>query len=319
MTTRQALFVGDVGMDLTVYVERLPDPDEKVVAAHAQEDVGGVVANAVVACSLAGAESRGLFAVGTDTAGAVVVERLRRQGVTVTALERCGPTCRAIITVDAGGEKRLVLVPGVSMYPTVEQIADVDLSDVGWVHTACYDPVAATKLTGLCRSHGIRWSVDLEAATLSDRADDARPWLDGADTVFVNQRTAARLGDSWVDVLHGLGVRDVVATLGPGGATLHSYEGLTTDMAPPSAITAPVIDTTGAGDALAGWYVGRRLAGDDPGRALAEAVGAGSISCLSAGGQVAFPSRSDVVAILRLSGPIDQPLTGKANLCHLPS
>lgn len=294
MTPGIGLFVGDVGADLTLTVPRVPLADEKVVATGVSDDVGGVVANAAVACQLAGASVKAVVAVGDDHEGSLVLSRLGKRGLEAVAERRTGRTCRAIITVAQDGEKRLVLVPGVSMYPSIALINSVDLDSVGWVHTAGYGPEAAAVLAERCRQSSTPWSVDLEPATLTAGLAGARAWLSGAQTVFVNQHAAEMLGAEPVEALRALGVREVVLTLGAGGARMHADDGSLTEARPAPGF--PVLDTTGAGDALAGWYIGRRLEGEAPAPALAEAVTAASLSCRGFGAQSSYPTRPEVLA-----------------------
>ena len=58
MSIPTALFVGDVSWELTLPVDQLPAPDEKVHADRAAEGPGGLVGNAAVAAALAGASVR---------------------------------------------------------------------------------------------------------------------------------------------------------------------------------------------------------------------------------------------------------------------
>lgn len=53
-----ALFVGDVSWDLTLAVDDVPAPDEKVHADGATKAPGGVVGNAAVEAALAGASGQ---------------------------------------------------------------------------------------------------------------------------------------------------------------------------------------------------------------------------------------------------------------------
>jgi ribokinase len=180
------------------------------------------------------------------------------------------------------------------MYPPADAVESIDLADIGWVHTAVYDDDVAVALAARCRAEGIRWSVDLEPATLRLGLTTARRWLEGAETVFLNRHAAHLLGGEPVRTLHALGVREVVLTLGPDGARSHVPNGRVVDAKPSSGVRG-VVDTTGAGDALAGWYAARRLAGDSRDRALAEAVCAATLSCSAVGAQAAYPTRSDVL------------------------
>ncbi len=307
------LFVGDIGVDTTLVVSHLPAGDEKVVADAATEHVGGVVANAAYAATLAGAGARLLCTVGSDAAGREAVDRLRAEGVGVEAATVPGVTGRAVILIDAEGEKRLVLVPGASMYPSQEAVGAVGLARTSWVHTAAYDLDAAALLAGRCRAAGVPFSVDLEPATIPRDFGLLAPVLFGAAVVFCNERAAARLGEHPANRLLGLGALGVVRTLGARGVRLVLPDGRT-DVPPPLPAVA-VVDTTGAGDCLAGWFAGRLDAGDDRLTALSEAVAAASMSCARPGAQPSYPSRAEVLSALG-AAPTDPGASTRAAPTH---
>lgn len=300
MTVRTALFVGDVGLDTTMRLGHVPGPDEKVLATEVRDDAGGVVANAAAACCLAEVSVRLLCATGDDPAGVAVTEDLRQLGVAVSSGQRRGPTCRALILLEPTGEKRLVLVPGSSMYPTLGQVGQAELDGVGWVHTAVYDVEAAALLASRCRVARVSWSIDLEPATIPEDLDDLRPVLEGAETVFVNRLAASSVKEPIVERLFHYGVRSVVLSLGAEGACLLT-DGV--DNAPSSHFkfdlrTRPVKDTTGAGDCLAGWFIAERMRGRPPTTALQTAVVAASLSCTRVGAHRSYPNRDEVETVL---------------------
>lgn len=220
MTGRIALFVGDIGVDLTMAIDRIPAPDEKVHVSAASESPGGVVANAAVASVRAGVNARLMVRIGDDAAGRAAVEGVRREGVEVAAQTVAGGTCRVVVLVEPHGEKRLLLYPGVSMYPSRAQVAAEAFDGVARVHTAAYDAVAAGDLARRCRERSIPWSLDLEPATIPDEIADLAGAIEGADVVFCNARAAARLGRDAEQRLFSLGARALVMTLGPAGAVL---------------------------------------------------------------------------------------------------
>lgn len=289
----RALFVGDAGLDTTVTVARLPGADEKVLASSFCEDVGGVVANAAVACDRAGAAARLLCAVGDDVAGEHVVAGLGLAGLAVESIVRRGTTCRALVTVEASGEKRLILVPGVSMFPDTEQVLTVGLGGVAWVHTAAYDLDAAATLAQRCREADVSWSVDLEPATFQPGPESLQGVLAGAAVVFVNRHAGGLLGADPAAWLFDRGVRGVVLSDGAAGARWVTPDRRVIHV-PPAPLDAPVVDTTGAGDCLAGWFIAETLAGAGAVAALGTAVAAASLSCTRLGAQASFPTRDEM-------------------------
>jgi ribokinase len=288
-----ALFAGDVSLDLTMSVPRVPGPDEKVRMDALCEAPGGVVTNAAVAARLAGAAVRLLACTGDDLASRTVPPLLDAQGVDIDLANRPGALCRAVIVVDRGGEKRLLLHPGVSMYPTLEQVRQVSLTGVRWLHTAIYEREAAGILIDRCREAGVPFSIDLEPVTFGDGIEALAGHIAGAAAVFCNTRAAGCLDPDAAGRLRGLGAASVVMTQGPSGATWQGDGRTASVTAPPIVAT----DTTGAGDCLAGWFVAETLAGAAPAEALRAAVAAASWSCTRFGAQASYPRRVDIAGL----------------------
>lgn len=292
MSSGNVVFVGDIGWDTTVFVERMPEPDEKLFTRCLVESAGGVAANAAVACARTGMAAQAWVACGDDAVGDAACAQLASEGVAVTCDRRPGPTCRCVILLEPGGEKRLLLSPGVSMYPSAEMLAETSLEGIAWVHTAPYDVVAAETLVARCRKRGIPWSLDLEPATFAQDIGVLAGCLDGAAVVFCNARAAAVLGPDAAGALARLGARTVVFSRGAAGAVWCGGDRWFTAGLPPGLPSA--IDTTGAGDCLAGWLVAESVRGVDPTEALRTAVAAASLSCSAAGAQPSFPTREAV-------------------------
>jgi len=291
MIRDRALFAGDVSIDLTLTCARMPAPDEKVTVDTAVEAPGGVAANAAVACALAGTPSVLLVSTGDDGLGDRLVEQIRARGVEVFASVNTGSTCRVVIILEPHGEKRLLLHPGVSMFPSARQLAQVSLENVGWFHSAVYNISDAKIMIERCRDHQIPWSFDLEPSTFPAGIDTLADLIDGAAALFCNARAIETIGKGAVARLLSMGAASVVETLGAVGVRLHTKDDFR-DVAAPAA--ARVKDTTGAGDCLAGWFISERLRGVGPEEALQTATAAATLSCQGLGAQSSYPTRADV-------------------------
>ncbi|MFE7119535.1 carbohydrate kinase family protein [Streptomyces sp. NPDC057654] len=291
--TKTAVFVGDTVFDTTLRVGSLPAADEKVVTDYLTDSVGGVVTNAAVACSLTGTPTALVSSVGTDAAGRECAEQARGLGVDFRPEVSPGPSSRAVITIAEDGEKHLILVPGVRMYPSEAVCRELSLAGAGWLHTAVYDPDAARAVIARCAESGVPWSIDLEPATFPDGIESLADHIDGAATVFCNTHAARAIGPDAIKVLFGLGARSVVFTDGSRGARwcTPGEEEITVPVAPGA---APVVDTTGAGDCLAGSFVGMMLDSGDPLDALRYAVAAASHSCSGYGGHLSYATRAEL-------------------------
>lgn len=271
-------------------IDHVPVADEKVHASQCIETTGGVVANAAVAAGRSGAPVRLSIQVGDDAATSVALDQLAAQGLSVEAARRPGPLSRVVVLLEPHGEKRLVLDPGVSLCPDAEAVAAISLDGVEHVHTALYG-AAARDLIERCRSKGIGWSLDLEPASFPDGIASIADVVDGAAVLFLNERAAARIGAEAERHLLDLGARCVVATLGPGGARYRDPSRSFT-CHPPKGL--PVVDTTGAGDCLAGWFLADLSQGGAVEGSLVRAVTAASLSCGSLGAQASYPDLSTV-------------------------
>ena len=298
--TRTALFVGDCGWDTTLFVDRIPEPDEKLFTARLVEAAGGVAANAAVACARAGVPAQAWLGLGDDAAGQAVRAQLSDNQIAVVATCVPGPTCRCVILIEPSGEKRLLLSPGVSMYPAAERVRTASLDGVGWMHTAVYEPHTGAEAVARCRERGIPWSLDLEPATFEAGIETLHASLRGASVVFCNTRAAAKLGPDPAAALASFGVEAVVLTRNSAGA-IWQRGAERVVVAPDKAIaSAKVVDTTGAGDCLAAWFIAETLRGADPATALRRAVNAATLSCSVAGAQPAFPTREALDTVLEV-------------------
>lgn len=286
-----ALFVGDTSLDTTVRVDHLPVADEKVFATELTDSIGGVVTNAAIACLRTGAATRLVSCIGTDPAGVECLAQGQRLGIDFRPEIQQGPANRAIITVAQDGEKRLVLVPGSGMYPSTTTCEQIPLDDVAWVHTAAYEREAAGALVARCAEAGVPWSIDLEPATFGAGIESLAEHINGAAVVFCNARASRAIGPHSAEVLRDMGARAVVLTEGSRGARWHTAEDTYTAPVPSD---ASVVDTTGAGDCLAGSFIGLFAETGDPRAALHYAVRAASRSCAMFGGHRSYVTRREL-------------------------
>ena len=293
------LFAGDLSLDLTMHMSRIPEPDEKVHVEAFTETAGGVIANASVACALNGVSARALFHAGADAAGERALCEIAGRGVDVSEVERAGANCRVVVLIEPHGEKRLLLYPGDSLFPSIAAATSANLDAVGWMHTAIYGLDAAATLIARCRVSAIPWSIDLEPASFSTGINRLASHLAGAAIVFCNSRAASILGPDPVALLRAMGARAVVLTKGADGATWCDDGGRQHVEAPP----IHCVDTTGAGDCLAGWLIAGLMNGLHPHAAMEDAVLAASLSCTRSGAQASYPDRHDLHHLKRQPAP----------------
>jgi ribokinase len=268
-------------MDVFGYVPRLPVPGETLRGTRLAYAPGGKGANQAVAAARAGADVRFTTACGGDEFGVELVAALERDGIDLTRLRRVDDaTGVALILVDDAGENLIVAIPGANdlvLPPAPDPAVDVWLVQAEIPVEAVEGTLAAARATGA--------------------------------TAVVNPSPAGRLPSGLVarfDIaivneteLEALGAEQpprVVLTLGERGVRL-----LPEALQLP-AIPARVVDTTGAGDALAGATAAALAEGRPLEVAVRWGIAAASISVERRGCQPAMPTRSEVEERLRAGG-----------------
>ena len=287
---KQSLFVGDISLDLSLSASHIPAPDEKVHCSSAAEGVGGVITNTAMAFAKAGGEAVLAVQLGEDDASRTIHGQLRHPGLHFRPIHVPGGLCRVVTILEPHGEKRLLLYPGVSIFPDEPVAAAIDLAGMSHLHTACFGS-AAHVLVERARAAGLSWSLDLEPATFGGGIETLADILSGCAIAFVNDRAAQAIGPDAVQRLHAMGVQAVIRSRGPLGAEYHG-RGRALVARPPAGL--PILDTTGAGDCLAGWFLAGQAAGWPIETALARAVTAATLSCARIGAQTGYPGLAEV-------------------------
>lgn len=245
--------LGDLLLDVVV---RLESPLETGADAHAvtRAGAGGQAANVAAWAVELGAAGRFVGKRATDTAGRLVAEELAGRGVEVLGPAADGRNGVVVSIVDATGERTMASDRGVAPELRADELDSAWFGDVDWLHLTGYalyrSPIdgAAAAATDATRRAGGRLSVDLSAATrireygaarLRDLLESLAP-----DVVFANEQEVDALGAEPA-------VETLVIKRGPAGAVVVRGAEREED----AALAADVVDTTGAGDALAAGYL----------------------------------------------------------------
>lgn len=289
------LVVGDAGVDISVRISHAPLPDEKVHASTSRMAAGGVALNTAIVLRRLGSCVSLAAEIGVDVLGDFVESTLIEETVATDSLVR-NPRISTYSTfsmlVGDDAEKRMVVMPTASLYPG--SVEHLNLADVTWCHTAPFGFAAAGVLVERCRRDGIPFSLDLEPATLDDRADQIVHLTRGADTVIVNERSSRRLGSSpgeAVEEITGrLAAKTAIVTLGGQGVVY----GHSRNVQELPAYDVATVDTTGAGDAFAAGYLRSRTEGGSVPDAVRFAGAAGAIACTRLGARGALVDEREI-------------------------
>jgi ribokinase len=268
---------GSVNMDVFGYVERLPAPGETLRGSRLVYAPGGKGANQAVAAARLGADVRFFGALGDDRFGETLATSMADDGIDLGELRRHDEaTGVALILVADDGENQIVVLSGANdrvEAPAADPDAAVWLTQAEVPLAAVEGTLAAARQTG---------ALALVNPSPAGRlpADLVRRF----DVAIVNETELEGLGPDLPPA--------VVLTLGAAGARILP------DGPSLPAIPADVVDTTGAGDSLAGGLAAGLAEGLPLPDALRLGLGAASLCVERYGCQPAMPSRAEVDARL---------------------
>jgi ribokinase len=250
--------LGDLLLDVIVRLDEPLAPGDDV-RAQTRTGAGGQAANVAAWAASLGAEARCIAKRGDDAAGTLVAAEFAARGVELAGPVGAGATGVVVSIVGADGDRSMASDRGVAPSFAPDEL------DAAWLacdvlHVSGYallrEPIDATAQLAarLARERGARVSVDVAAWTeirtygpvrFRELLDSLAP-----DVLFATEAEWEMLGGAYLTAPVG------VIKRGPRGCTVVT-EDARLDLAP---IDADVVDTTGAGDALAaGFLVGGSL------------------------------------------------------------
>lgn len=310
------LAIGDASVDYVIEVPHIVGPDDKAIGTLRGVFGGGMSANLAAAASAGGGRVALVTVVGADDAGRGAVEALRASGVEVRTDPGQVPaqTWFCMIQLDPSGEKALVGARTGAKVPTLDAVPDELLRSARLVAPLADDVPWAIRLARRARAAGARVAIDLESSALDAGAVQTATLLGLSDVVFANagtvrrlagedptagprtggRREGATLAEVAARVILGAGATVAVLSAGRDGAVCYTAAEAWSAVGPP----VDAIDTTGAGDALAGGFLARWVAGGAVEECLRAGVATSSV-CVEHLGSRGYLDRPDLDDVLR--------------------
>jgi len=298
--------MGSFVADLAFRTDKLPAWGETFMGNSFQLGPGGKGSNQAVAAARAGAKVSFISKLGGDPFGDLARATYREEGIDTRHLLMSNtPTGAAAIIIDARtGENSIIVVPGACFELTPEEVDQMkDLI----ADSAIF--VTQLELALPTVEHGLKLARSLGVPTILNPA----PGCKLPESIFQycnyvtpneteteiltgvpvkTQSDAARAAE----VFLGLGVRNVVITLGAQGAfvknaAVHAHI--------PAYNAGPVVETTGAGDAFNGGLAVALAEGKDILDAARFGCAVAGLSVTRPGTAPSMPSRAQVDALLK--------------------
>jgi sugar/nucleoside kinase (ribokinase family) len=242
--------LGDLLLDVVVRLDG-PIAEDTDTYGRTRVGPGGQAANVAAWTAALGGRARFIGKRADDPAGVMLADELRRGVELAGPVERAGTgTVVSVATPD--GKRTMLTDRGIAPGFAPDELDAAWLGDCEWLHVAGYSlarpPIRETSLAAAALAP--RVSIDLSSTAAIEAAgvDRFRELLGRIrpEVVFANEKEAELVGEIETEML--------VVKRGAGGIVVSGTEY--------EAKPAEVIDTTGAGDALAAGFL---LGGPDLG------------------------------------------------------
>ncbi|MEY7850514.1 carbohydrate kinase family protein [Natrarchaeobius sp. A-rgal3] len=275
------LTAGHVNWDVTLRVDRLPQPDGEAAIRSQRQSGGGSAANVAAALSGLDLEAGLVGSVGDDDNGLLARRELEDAGVSLDGLRVVSGADTAVkyLLVDDDGEVAVLGNDGVNEAVGPEDLDESRIRNADHVHLTSQRPETAARIATVASEAGSTISFD-PGRRLEDR--DYGDALAAADVLFANDReVAALLEDEYVD--SAFGDRVLVVKHGSDGANVHTPDGSYDH----PGFDVDTVDTAGAGDAFAAGFIASTLSHGDVERALEYANACGALTASREGARSA--------------------------------
>jgi len=300
VTPPRIAVVGSLNMDLVLQVDRAPEGGETVLAQGLRLIPGGKGGNQAVACARQGARVSLFGRVGDDDHGRALRAALEADGIDHTGVltDAHEPTGVAAITVEAGGQNRIVVVPGANGRFTLDAgLLQAALHGAGGLVLQFECPLPEV-LAAAHQARAAGYPVRLNPSPIQPLPDALWPLV---DTLVVNEGEAAALAGLPVatpqeaaaaaQALRARGPAQVVVTLGAAGAVAADAGGCRHH----PGIAVRAVDTTAAGDTFLGALSVALARGDTLDAAVADGMRAAALCVTQPGAQPSIPTREAVL------------------------
>ncbi len=270
---RHVVVVGDLMTDVVVLLQEQFAP-ESDTASEITIGPGGSGSNVAVFLVRGGVAAALVGAVGDDDRGRALVAALVRENVSAQVqVARGTHTGTVVSVVNPGGRRSMLTDRGANLSLDADSVPDELFAWGGHLHLSGYAVIdEATRSTAMAifdraGASQMSRSVDCSSAAPLARmgAEAFFETTKGADVLFANGEEVQAITGSTDPAVLASHYPMSVVTLGARGVALIE-RGASPRLVP--AREAPVVDTTGAGDAFTGAFLAAWLRNAEPGAAI---------------------------------------------------
>ncbi len=294
--------IGNVNIDVIVYTDHIPGPDESTYALNLTISPGGSAANTAVGISRLGLKSGFIGRVGDDPYGQLLIKAFIEEGVDTSCIEidNTGSTGFVIVLVDRSSVRRIIRWPGVNLNLSSLDIDEEYIRKARAIHASGVKINVVYSIVNLCDRYKLTFCWDPGLIAIREKLNNIADILSKTSILFISEVESKMLvGTSNVDEailkILNAGVKIVAVKAGARG----SYVAFNSNIHYiPAVKIKPVIDTTGAGDAYAAAFIVQTLRGKDPIQSAKYASVASALKVRFSGARN-IPRREEVDAFIK--------------------
>ena len=256
--TKPIVVIGSSNTDMVVMTRRLPLPGETVIGGKFFMNPGGKGANQSVAAARLGGRVTFVARIGSDLFGSQALQQFQQENIVTNfiSLDPDHPSGIALIGVDAHGENSIIVAPGSNSHLRIQDVDKVfeSLGEPAIVLIQMEIPLE-TIAFAITKAKGKGCDVILNPApvqpidvSLLKHVDVITPNESEAEMLTGTRIIDAKTAQQAALQLHRGGVKNIVISLGPKGAYLHT-ESISKLIPAPQVVA---VDTTAGGDCFNG-------------------------------------------------------------------
>ncbi|MEK5475500.1 ribokinase [Paenibacillus sp. FSL R5-0407] len=299
------MVIGSFMMDLVIGTERAPHRGETVIGGSFDRFPGGKGANQAVAAARLGADVIMAGKLGMDSFGEEMHAVLVREGIESSQIlfDRSAPTGVGSIVLEAGGQNRIIVVPGANLKFTAEETLRLE----PWIQKSQIlvmqlemDLAVVEQAAEIASKYGVPFILNpAPARALTPDLLSKVTYLTPNETelelltgISADSEENLRKG---AQILLDQGVGHVVVTLAEKGALIADRNGFTRVEGFP----VQALDTVAAGDSFNGALAVELTRGASVPEAVRFANAVGAITVTRRGAIPSLPGREEVEAFLQ--------------------
>ncbi len=292
------LAIGNANIDVTTFIEKIPDQDEAIDALAATMSAGGSASNFALAAARLGVEVSVIASLGDDPLGKIYLRTMEEGGVDTSHIKIAeGRRTGLVVIINVLGEsRRMIESPGAN-----EELSPVDIVERSELIRSVEEVHMASVRVPIARAvlevrKGVSWDPGIRI--LSKNRDECWKLLSGVGKIFLNEKEAAVLSgerdpETAARKIGKEGPEEVLIKMGPRGS-LAWVEG---SLCHVKAVPVNVVDTTGAGDVFAAAYLTSRAKGFSPVKSIRLANSAAALTISRPGTAYGLPVWDEIAAM----------------------